>query len=78
MGWINFTGLSSGKDMLRFSDRLNSRYTVVLLVCLATGLAVAQLFAGEPIACFVPAHFTDAHHFYANKVRNGKANYSGF
>jgi hypothetical protein len=40
-----------------FSDRLNYRYTVALLVIFSVIITTRQ-FGSEVIKCWVPAHFT--------------------
>ena len=48
-----------------FSDRLSHRYTTAILVVSALVVSTKQ-FVGDPISCWVPAHFTDNHLDYAN------------
>jgi len=43
-----------------FVDRLSSRYTVVLLVVFAVLVSMNQ-YVRNPITCWAPVHFTDAH-----------------
>ena len=50
-----------------FSDRLSCRYTVFIFVLLAF-FVTARHYVGEPIGCWCPAHFTDSHVDYTNKV----------
>jgi len=48
-----------------FTDRLNNRYTVVLLVASAV-LISANMYVGSPITCWAPVHFTGSHTKFAN------------
>lgn len=50
-----------------FSDRLNHRWTVALLLffCILVG---SKQFVGDPIGCWAPAQFTDSMTDYANSV----------
>jgi hypothetical protein len=50
-----------------FVDRLNRKYTVILLLVFITVLSSKQ-YIGEPMACFCPAHFTGAHVEYTNNI----------
>lgn len=50
-----------------FSDRLNHRWTVALLLLFSILVGSSQ-FVGSPIACWVPAHFTGAMTTYANYI----------
>ncbi|CAF0710188.1 unnamed protein product [Brachionus calyciflorus] len=50
-----------------FVDRLNRKYTVVLIIAFVTILTSKQ-YIGEPLACFCPAHFTGAHVEYTNNI----------
>ena len=50
-----------------FADRLNRKYTVLLLVIFVTVLNSKQ-YIGEPLSCFCPAHFTGAHVEYTNNI----------
>ena len=56
------------KDVLQFSDKVNSRYTVVILVALSVALAFPQLIFEEPITCSPPDSFTEEDSHFANKV----------
>lgn len=47
-----------------FVDRLNSRYTVLILIVFTVIISLGQL--GKPITCWVPKHFTGAHTKYTN------------
>ena len=51
-----------------FCDRLNCRYTVYVLAIIALGITTKQYFGDTPIACWCPAHFTDSHVEFTNKV----------
>lgn len=50
-----------------FVDRLNRKYTVILILIFVTVLTSKQ-YIGEPLACFCPAHFTGAHVEYTNNI----------
>ena len=48
-----------------FIDRLSHRYTVGLMIVFAIVVSTKQ-YVGDPINCWVPAHFTGNHEEYAN------------
>ena len=48
-----------------FSDRLNHRYTVALMVIFAIVVSTKQ-YVGDPINCWVPAHFSGNWEEYTN------------
>ena len=50
-----------------FVDRLNRKYTVILLLVFVTVLSSKQ-YIGEPMSCFCPAHFTGSHVEYTNNI----------
>jgi innexin len=55
-----------------FADRLSYRYTSAIFVLFAIVVSTKQ-YVGEPISCWVPAHFTGNHEEYANNycwIRN--------
>jgi len=49
------------------ADRLNHRYTVILLVIFAVVVTATQ-YVGSPIHCWSPAYFTDSHVAFADSV----------
>ena len=50
-----------------YSDRMNHRTTVAILVCFAVLVSTKQ-FVGNPINCWMPAHFhKDTHDDYTNR-----------
>ena len=50
-----------------FIDRLSHRYTTAILVMFAIVVSTRQ-YVGEPIHCWVDAHFTGNHQKYANYI----------
>jgi len=50
-----------------FVDRLSSRYTVYLLLLLATIITLVMLF-GERNQCWTPAHYADSHVDFSHSV----------
>ena len=55
-----------------FSDRLSHRVTTFMLIACAMIVSTKQ-YVGEPISCWVPAHFKSDHEKYTNDycwVRN--------
>ena len=56
---------SGGGDS--FVDRLNCRYTVMLLTLFCL-LITTKHYVGEPINCWCPAHFTGSHVDFTNSV----------
>ena len=64
--------ISSGRRDDDFADRLNSRYTPLILIVF-TLLATIQQLVRNPITCWAPVHFTNSHTNYANQycwIRN--------
>ncbi|CAF1662401.1 unnamed protein product [Adineta ricciae] len=49
------------------TDRLNHRYTVVLLVIFITFISAKQ-FVGNPISCWTPAHYSGPQISYTNSI----------
>jgi len=56
LGLASFSKLTSSADD-DWVDRLNHLYTVILLVIFAVFISTGQ-YAGNPIECWTPAHFT--------------------
>lgn len=55
-----------------FSDRLSHRYSTAIMVVFAIVVSTKQ-YVGDPINCWVPAHFTGNHEEYTNNycwIRN--------
>jgi len=51
-----------------YADRMNHRTTVALFVCFALLVSTKQ-FVGNPINCWMPAHFDkDSHDEYTNRL----------
>ena len=50
-----------------FVDRLHHRYSTFVLVVFAIVVSTKQ-YVGEPINCWCPAHFTDNHEDFTNKI----------
>ena len=50
-----------------FFDRLTRRHTCCLLLIMALVITTHQ-YVGDPIHCWAPAHFTDAHKAYTNTI----------
>jgi hypothetical protein len=57
-------GVKSDDD---FSDRLNYRYTVGLLILFSIILTTRQ-YGSEVIKCWVPAHFTNNYEQYISQI----------
>ena len=56
------------RDLLQFSDNINSRHTVIILAALAIATAFPHLIFDEPIVCSHPDGFTQEDYNFANKV----------
>lgn len=63
-GQIGSAKLRSDDDYI---DKLNHRYTTCQLIIFAIVVSTKQ-YVGEPINCWCPAHFTDNHEDFANKM----------
>ena len=50
-----------------FSDKLNCSYSTFLLVLFSI-MTTTKIYVGDPISCWCPAEFSDAHCDFANKV----------
>jgi len=48
------------------TDRLNRLLTVAILILFSLIVTSSQ-YVGEPISCWVPAHFEDDHEDYTNR-----------
>ena len=57
-------GANSDDD---FSDRLNYRYTVALLILFTVVLTTGQ-YSSVKIKCWVPAHFTSNYEQYVSQI----------
>ena len=51
-----------------FADRLSCSYTVFVLGLCALSVTTTN-YIGEPVSCWCPPHFTDAHKEYTNRVK---------
>lgn len=63
---VNFSRLTGNKDD-DWIDRLNHLWSVVLLAMFAVVVTSGQ-FVGDPIHCWVPAHFTGAYTSYSKSI----------
>lgn len=74
---MDFVNLVRGFDSLKnkrskhnddlFIDRLNHRYTVVIIIIFAAVVTLSQ-YGGKPIKCWVPGHFTGIYGEYADNI----------
>ena len=67
-----FTKLPKAKYDDDFTDRLNSRFTVAIIVSFSVLVGLTQI-VGTAITCWAPVHFTGSHKKYTNSfcwVRN--------
>ena len=68
---LGFVGTPSSKELGggdTLTDRLSSSHTVFLLLVFAAIVTGKQYFQGEPVACFIPTHFSIAQKVYTNQV----------
>ena len=61
------SSIFGGKSDDDFSDRLNYRYTVGLLILFSIILTTRQ-YGSEVIKCWVPAHFTNNYEQYVSHI----------
>jgi len=72
IGVIGGVPQSKSRNDDDFSDRLSHRYSTAIMVIFAIVVSTKQ-YVGDPINCWVPAHFTGNHEEYANNycwIRN--------
>ncbi|OAF67878.1 hypothetical protein A3Q56_04396 [Intoshia linei] len=50
-----------------FSDRLSCKHTTFLLIVFAT-IITTKLIVDNPVSCWTPAHFTESHISYTNRI----------
>ena len=63
----SYSGVVKIRNDDDFADRLSHHYTPIILIIFTIVVSTKQ-YAGDPIQCWCPAQFTEAHVNYANQV----------